>query len=103
MATSKNKLKKLVIAGLDNAGKTSFLIVLRHKYNFRELVENLKPTIKIEYTSFNYLNNWEKSFWDMGGQEQYRTLYLEDPVYFEDTDFFYFFIDIQDNVSNLEI
>ena len=40
---------KIVIAGLDNAGKTSALIALRKKYNFYEKVKNLKPTIKIDY------------------------------------------------------
>ncbi|MFW9952338.1 MAG: ADP-ribosylation factor-like protein, partial [Candidatus Thorarchaeota archaeon] len=40
---------KIVIAGLDNAGKTSALIALRMKYNFYERVKYLKPTIKIDY------------------------------------------------------
>ncbi len=47
---------KLIIAGLDNAGKTSFLIALRQKYNFYERVKILKPTINIDYSSFNFLN-----------------------------------------------
>ena len=46
----KSKEFKLVIAVLDNAGKTSALIALRQKYNFYERVKNLKPTIKIATT-----------------------------------------------------
>jgi hypothetical protein len=38
----------------------------------------------------------------MGGQEKYREEYLNQPIYFADTTFFYYFIDIQDgtNVQN---
>ncbi len=63
---------KLVIAGLDNAGKTSALIALRHKYNFYERVKNLKPTIKIDYSSFKFLNTYRINLWDMGGQKKFR-------------------------------
>ena len=57
---------KLVIAGLDNAGKTSALIALRQKYNFYERVKNLKPTIKIDYSSFKFLKTFRINLWDMG-------------------------------------
>ena len=87
---------KIVFAGLNNAGKTSFLIALRKKYNFYERVEKLKPTLMIDYSSFNFLNQWQINCWDMGGQEKYRALFVDNPVYFEDTDFLYYIIDIQD-------
>ena len=87
---------KLIIAGLDFAGKTSSIIALREKYNFYEKVENLKPTVKIEYNSFEFLDEWEVNIWDMGGQEKYRKLYLDKPEYFADTNYFYYYIDIQD-------
>jgi hypothetical protein len=87
---------KIIIAGLDNAGKTSSLIALRQKYNFYEMVKNLRPTIKIEYNSFNFLNKWDVLVWDMGGQSKYRKIYLGKPAYFIDTNFIYYFIDIQD-------
>ncbi|TFG01178.1 MAG: hypothetical protein EU541_00210 [Promethearchaeota archaeon] len=90
------KSLKLIIAGLDYAGKTSSIIALREKYNFYEKVENLKPTVKIEYSSFNFLNQWEVNIWDMGGQEKYRQIYLDKPEYFADTNYFYYYIDIQD-------
>ena len=57
MTNAQDKLKnlKVVIAGLDNAGKTSCLIALKQKYNFHEEVKNLKPTVRIEYSSLNFL------------------------------------------------
>ncbi|TXT62647.1 MAG: putative ARF-like protein [Promethearchaeota archaeon] len=87
---------KIIIAGLDYAGKTSSIIALRQKYNFYEQVKNLKPTIKIEYNTFDFLNEYEINLWDMGGQAKYRKMYLDRPAYFEDTNYIYYYIDIQD-------
>jgi small GTP-binding protein len=98
MNANSNRDIKIVIAGLDNAGKTSFLIALRRKYNFYERVKNLKPTIKIDYSSFNFFD-YLVSCWDMGGQEKYRKVYVNNPIYFEETDFLYFIIDIQDELK----
>jgi len=92
----KSKEFKLVIAGLDNAGKSSALIALRQKYNFYERVKNLKPTIKIDYSSFKFLKTFRINFWDMGGQKKFRKIYINNPIYFEDTDYIYYLIDIQD-------
>ncbi len=101
MSNDSNNMEdiKLVIAGLDNAGKTSFLIALRQKYNFQEIVKNLKPTIKIDYNSFNFLNRWTINFWDMGGQAKYRKIYINNTVYFMETNYLYYFIDIQDELK----
>ncbi len=88
---------KIIIAGLDNAGKTSFLIALRKKYNFYEEVQKLKPTIKIDYSSFKFLNHL-CSLWDMGGQEKYRKIYMNNPIYFTATKYLYYIIDIQDEL-----
>jgi len=95
-----NKLEdiKLVIAGLDNAGKTSFLIALRHKYDFYERVSKLKPTIKIDYSSLNFIDKLI-SFWDMGGQQKYRQIYIKHHIYFEETNYLYFIIDMQDELK----
>jgi small GTP-binding protein len=90
---------KLVIAGLDNAGKTSALIALRQKYNFYERVKNLKPTIKIDYSSFKFLSKFRINLWDMGGQKKFRKIYVSNPIYFEDTDYIYYLIDIQDETK----
>ena len=100
MAAKNPKLDeiKIVFAGLDNAGKTSFLIALRQKYNFHERVKKLKPTIKIDYSSFNFLNRHTINFWDMGGQAKYRKIYVNNPIYFTSTDYLYFLIDVQDEL-----
>ncbi|NVM18250.1 MAG: 50S ribosome-binding GTPase [Candidatus Lokiarchaeota archaeon] len=95
----KSKEFKLVIAGLDNAGKTSALIALRQKYNFYERVKNLKPTIKIDYSSFKFLKTFRINLWDMGGQKKFRKIYMNNPIYFEDTDYIYYLIDIQDEIK----
>jgi GTPase SAR1 family protein len=50
----------------------------------------------IDYSSFNFLNQWQINCWDMGGQEKFRTHFIDKPVYFTDTDFLYYIIDIQD-------
>ena len=90
---------KLVIAGLDNAGKSSALIALRKKYNFYERVKNLKPTIKIDYSSFKFLETYRINLWDMGGQKKFRKIYVSNPIYFAETNYIYYLIDIQDEIK----
>ena len=65
---------KIIISGLDNAGKTSILTALDKKYDFQKEIAELKPTIRIEYHQTMFLGN-NVNIWDMGGQEQYRELY----------------------------
>jgi len=90
---------KLVIAGLDNAGKSSALIALRKKYNFYERVKNLKPTIKIDYSSFKFLETYRINLWDMGGQKKFRKIYVSNPIYFTETNYIYYLIDLQDEIN----
>jgi small GTP-binding protein len=87
---------KIIISGLDNAGKTSILTALDKKYNFQEEILELKPTIRVEYHQTEFLGNL-CFFWDMGGQEQYRKLYQKrQDIYFDGTDLLVYVIDIQD-------
>jgi len=87
---------KIIIAGLDNAGKTSILTALNKKYDFHKDIISLTPTIRVEYQATEFLNN-RIVFWDMGGQEQYRKLYQKkQELYFADTDLLVYIIDIQD-------
>ncbi|MFX1589250.1 MAG: ADP-ribosylation factor-like protein [Promethearchaeota archaeon] len=87
---------KIVISGLDNAGKTSILTALDKKYDFQKDIVQLKPTIRVEYHKMNFLKN-NSIFWDMGGQDQYREVYMEyQDVYFDATDLLIYVIDIQD-------
>jgi len=87
---------KVIISGLDNAGKTSILTALDRKYDFEKDIVKLKPTIRVEYHKMNFLRN-NCIFWDMGGQDQYREIYVKyQDVYFDSTDLLIYVIDIQD-------
>jgi small GTP-binding protein len=87
---------KVIISGLDNAGKTSILTALDKKYDFQKDIVELKPTIRVEYHKMNFLRN-NTIFWDMGGQDRYREVYIQyQDVYFDATDLLIYVIDIQD-------
>ena len=87
---------KVIISGLDNAGKTSILTALDKKYDFEKDIVQLKPTIRVEYHKMNFLKS-NTVFWDMGGQETYREIYINyQDVYFDATDLLIYVIDIQD-------
>ncbi|MFX1596948.1 MAG: ADP-ribosylation factor-like protein, partial [Promethearchaeota archaeon] len=87
---------KIIVSGLDNAGKTSILTALDKKYDFERDIIQLKPTIRVEYHKMNFLRN-NAIFWDMGGQETYREIYINyQDVYFDSTDLIIYVIDIQD-------
>lgn len=87
---------KVIIAGLDNAGKTSILTALDKKYDFNKEIISLKPTIRVEYHATQFLKN-RVVFWDMGGQSKFRDLYQEkQDLYFAGTDLMVYVIDIQD-------
>ena len=89
-------LIKVIVAGLDNAGKTSILTALNKKYDFQKDIVSLTPTIRVEYQATEFLKN-RIVFWDMGGQEKYRKLYQEkQDLYFSGTDLLVYIIDIQD-------
>ncbi len=87
---------KVIISGLDNAGKTSILTALDKKYDFQKDIMELKPTIRVEYHKMNFLTTLV-NFWDMGGQKIYREIYQKNQeVYFDGTDLLIYVIDIQD-------
>jgi GTPase SAR1 family protein len=88
---------KIIVSGLDNAGKTSILTALDKKYDFAKDIVHLKPTIRVEYHKMNFLRN-SCIFWDMGGQSTYRDVYVQyQDVYFDATDLLIYVIDIQDS------
>ena len=87
---------KIIISGLDNAGKTSILTALDRKYDFAKDIVHLKPTIRVEYHKMNFLAS-KLILWDMGGQDQYREIYINyQDIYFDATDLLIYVIDIQD-------
>jgi len=89
-------LVKIIVAGLDNAGKTSILTALDKKYDFHRDIISLTPTIRVEYHATEFLGQ-RVIFWDCGGQQKYRELYERKPdFYFDGTDLLVYIIDIQD-------
>ena len=87
---------KIIISGLDYAGKTSILTALDKKFDFSKYIAELKPTIKVEYHKTSFLGLTVYT-WDMGGQEKYRDLYQNNQdVYFADTNLLLYIIDVLD-------
>ena len=86
---------KIIFAGLDSAGKTSFLNTLEEKYS---TLTKMKPTLgpdRREFTIFGFtISNW-----DLGGQKVYRASYLQPDQktrYFSQINTLFFIIDVQD-------
>jgi len=88
---------KITFVGLDNAGKTSIIQFLQKKLT---LGEPIVPTKKAEVSSQEIsLLGLNITHWDLGGQEQYRTLYFQNKKkYFSDVPILIFVIDIKDKV-----
>ena len=82
-------IRKILIMGLDQAGKTSILNIINQNYN---LMDDLKPTIGIERHEIKILGIPIIS-WDLGGQERFREEYLKNTKVFEKTDTLIFVID----------
>ncbi len=93
-ATNADK-KKILIAGLDNAGKTSIIDLVQNKM-VKTL--SLNPTKGVSRREAEILG---QSFvlHDLGGQEQYRQIYLAQAAkYFGETGACVFVVDLQDKV-----
>jgi len=88
--------KKVVIAGLDNAGKTALLKTIKKEVGFSELT-GLKPTKGANRDEL-YLEDQELHILELGGQEEFRKFYIEEPDrFFIGTDIILFLIDVQDD------
>jgi len=100
MASNDNKsvkrgAKKLLILGLDKAGKTSIVLSLKGKTSLLSFYK-LNPTRGEQIHNFQTLNS-EFNIWDFGGQERYRKDYFKDfKKYLLGTSKLIFVIDIQD-------
>jgi small GTP-binding protein len=90
--------KKLAVIGLDNAGKTSILTLLKKKFDVEKEIRGLKPTLKVERSSLTFLSQ-EIVSWDFGGQKTYRDEYVaHKDRYLVGVDLIYYVIDIQDSL-----
>ncbi len=89
------KETKTLVLGLDNAGKTAILSGLGGKLGLGDL-KHLKPTKGVERKKISS-KNLNIYIWDLGGQVDYRTNYLENPeMFFLETNMLMYVIDMQD-------
>jgi len=93
--------KKVMLLGIDNAGKTAISKTLTIKYRgnlqaFGQMLKDLLPT-KGAVQDRLKVSNINVMLWDLGGQQQYRKIYLEEPErFFFDASAVLYVIDIQD-------
>ena len=88
------ELKKILFCGLESGGKTSILLLLDKKFS---LLPTVKPTIKAKRTFHtNSLLGTSIVRWDLGGQKNYRKIYLGDKSkYFTEMQSIFYVIDVQ--------
>ena len=89
--TSHRKMK-ILFAGLDDSGKTSFLLSIDRK--FSKLI-GLRPTRGADVSSIEALGA-TIFLWDLGGQKAYHEKYLNKAqIYLFEADLIFYFIDIK--------
>jgi len=89
------KGQKVLVSGLDEAGKTSLLSKFGGRLGISDMISThpTKGVVRMKFGSTN-LNLF---IWDLGGQEEYRERYLNNPEqYFVQLDLLLFVIDVQD-------
>ncbi len=83
---------KILFAGLDDSGKTSFLLSVDRKYS--KLI-GLKPTSGASIKSIEALGA-TIFLWDLGGQYKFRKKYItKAEIYLYEADLLFYFIDIK--------
>ncbi|MBN2150618.1 MAG: hypothetical protein JW839_04130 [Candidatus Lokiarchaeota archaeon] len=84
---------KILFAGLDSAGKTSFLNAMEEKYS---TLPNIRPTFGPDRREFSIFG-FTISNWDLGGQKAYRNEYIQEKDrYFTSLNALFYVVDIQD-------
>ena len=95
----KGTLQKVIVVGLDNAGKTAILSRFGRRLGIKDL-SSLEPTKGVNRLTFDTDSKKKTQIliWDFGGQEQYREDYIKNPEkYFIQTDLLIYVIDVQDS------
>lgn len=88
---------KVVIAGLDFAGKTSLLNRMMNDYNYNDMI-NLEPTAGANIEEYQS-EKLDLVLWDLGGQKDHVEEYIESPErFFVNVDVLIFVIDSQDDL-----
>ncbi|MFX0178753.1 MAG: ADP-ribosylation factor-like protein [Candidatus Hodarchaeota archaeon] len=89
--TTQRKMK-IIFAGLDDSGKTSYLLSVDRKFS---KLMGLKPTFGAEVSSIETLGT-TIFLWDLGGQLSLREKYLNRAqIYLYEADLIFYFIDIR--------
>jgi GTPase SAR1 family protein len=85
--------KKLLLIGLDSAGKTSILAVVQDKFS---IIKSLLPTRGVKREKLDFFG-YPIISWDLGGQIQYREkLYFNRPeLFFTEADLILYVVDSQ--------
>jgi len=88
-------LRKIMLLGLDNAGKTSIVLTLKGNKSLLSYM-SLSPTRDHNITNI-IVSDTKFNIWDFGGQETYRKEHLENMEdYIEGCNKIIYVIDIQD-------
>jgi len=83
---------KLIFSGLDDSGKTSFLLSVDRQYS--KLI-GLKPTTGANIKSIEALGA-TIFLWDLGGQFKFRKRYIDKAeIYMYEADLLFYFIDVR--------
>ncbi len=89
--TTQRKMK-IIFAGLDDSGKTSYLLSVDRKFS---KLMGLKPTFGAQVSSIETLGT-TIFLWDLGGQLSLREKYLNRAqIYLYEADLIFYFIDIR--------
>lgn len=68
----------ILILGLDNAGKTTFLETLKQQYSLHSKdLDKITPTVGQNVAQINVSKNCVLKLWDVGGQEALRSMWSE--------------------------
>lgn len=93
VSTPRSRMK-IVLAGLDNSGKSSFLESVEKEYPESFADTDISGGKEAESNPILRIIPQE---WDFGGQKNYRTNYFKNAAfYLNDVDLLYYFIDTQD-------
>lgn len=88
-AKEKEKEMRLLVLGLDNAGKTTII----KKFNGED-IDKISPTLGFNIKSLEY-ENFKLNVWDIGGQKTIRSYWRN---YFEQTDGVIWVVDSSDKM-----
>ncbi|KYQ91910.1 Rab GTPase [Tieghemostelium lacteum] len=89
------KQYRILMIGLDNAGKTSILYRMKLGENITTL-----PTIGFNVETVSYKSNLNFTVWDVGGQDKIRVLWRH---YFQNSSAIIFVVDSADRERIMEV